>query len=245
MRNIKMVVEYDGSRYLGWQRQPNTERTIQGKLESVIQQMVGADVDVIGSGRTDAGVHAHGQVANFHGQTDMSAEQIHQYLNQYLPQDIAVLVVEEAPERFHARYNAKAKKYVYRIWNHWIPSAFERKYSLHLPEPLDVPAMEEASRLLVGTHDFLPFSSLRRSKKSTVRTISSVDFEQTGSMLEISIIGNGFLYNMVRILTGTLIEVGQGKQSPDCIPGIFGSGKRQEAGYTVPPHGLFLAEVYY
>lgn len=245
MANIRMILEYDGGRYRGWQRLKHADNTIQGKLEAVISQMVGAPTEVIGSGRTDAGVHALNQVANFHTTTTMTPGEIHRYLNEYLPQDIVVKEVSLAGERFHSRLNATGKKYIYRIWNHWVPSAFDRKYSYHFPTPLDLKKMEAGVARLIGTHDFLAFSAVKKSKKSTVRTLQSITFEQKGPMLEITYIGNGFLHHMVRILTGTLLEIGMGRMEPQAIDEIFQGGRREAAGFTVPAHGLFLAEVYY
>ncbi len=245
MRNIKIIIEYDGSRYNGWQRLGNTNNTIQGKIESVISKMVGEPVEIIGSGRTDAGAHARGQVANFKVDTNLTLDEIHRYINNYLPQDIVIKEIEEVPERFHSRYNVKGKKYVYNIWNHWIPNTFERKYSYQYPEKLDLDIMEQAIKKIVGTHDFLGFSSLKKTKKSTVRTIDEITIVREGYMLKFIFIGDGFLYNMVRIITGTLLEIGSGLKDLDCIDEIFESKIRDKAGFTVPPHGLFLDEVYY
>ncbi|WFA09353.1 tRNA pseudouridine(38-40) synthase TruA [Tissierella sp. Yu-01] len=245
MRNIKILIEYDGSRYNGWQRLGDSDKTIQGKIENVITEMVGTPTEIIGSGRTDAGAHARGQVANFKIDSDLSLNEIHKYINNYLPQDIVIKQVEEAPERFHSRYNAKGKKYIYYVWNHWIPNAFERKYSLHYPESLDIVLMKEAIKNLVGTHDFIGFSSVKKSKKSTIRTIEDMSIKNDGNMLKIIFIGDGFLYNMVRIIMGTLLEIGTGQKNVSCIDEVFNSKIRENAGFTVPPNGLFLEEVYY
>lgn len=245
MRNIKMTIEYDGGRYLGWQRLGDSDRTIQGKIEKVLSEMTTAKIEITGSGRTDAGAHARGQIANFktNSQLDLSAMQT--YLNQYLPRDIVVKELEEVEDRFHARYNATGKKYIYYVWNNSVPSAFERKYSFYYPEQLDLDEMQAACTKLVGTHDFLGFSSLKKTKKSTVRTIEELSIHQDGSKLAIVFIGDGFLYNMVRIITGTLLEIGSGALAPECIDDIFASKIRSEAGITVPAQGLFLEEVYY
>ena len=245
MRNLKLIIEYDGGRYLGWQRQNKTERTIQGKIEAVLSRMVGVPVEVVGSGRTDAGVHALGQVANCRLDTDWTLEEIQEYLNHYLPEDIVVKELEEAEDRFHARHNAQGRRYVYRIWNHRVPSALERRYSYHVPQRLDLDSMRQAAAKLVGTHDFIAFSSLKKRRKSTIRHIDRVDIEREGPWVTISIVGNGFLRHMVRIIVGTLLEVGLGKEPPEYVDEIFLAGHRREAGVTVPPQGLFLAEVYY
>lgn len=245
MRNIKMVIEYDGSRYLGWQRQKSTDNTIQGKLESVLSIMTQEEVELIGSGRTDAGVHAYAQVANFKTACTMDLKAMQDYLNQYLPQDIVVKELAEVDERFHARYNAKSREYVYRIWNSPIPSAFERKYSYHVPFPLNLDEMRRAADKLLGTHDFIAFSSLKKRKKSTIRRIERIEIERNGSLVTVDIVANAFLYNMVRIMVGTLLEIGLGNQPAEYIDEIFEIGIRKEAGMTVPPQGLFLAGVCY
>lgn len=245
MRNIKLIIEYDGSRYNGWQRLKNSDQTIQGKLESVISEMVSSPVEIIGSGRTDAGVHARGQVANFKTNSTMPIKDIHKYINHYLPQDIIVKKVIEVPERFHSRYNAKSKKYTYYIWNHWIPSPFQRKYSYHFIEALDIELMKEASKKLVGTHDFIGFSSVKKTNKSTTRTIEEITIVKDGNMLEFSFIGNGFLYNMIRIIMGSLIEIGIKEKEISYIDEILKTKTRSIAGKTLPPHGLFLEKVYY
>ncbi|AKL93997.1 tRNA pseudouridine synthase A [Clostridium aceticum] len=245
MRNIKLIIEYDGSRYSGWQRLKGADETIQGKLEGVLTQMVGSPIEVIGSGRTDAGVHARGQVANFHTKSDMSLKEIHKYMNYYLPQDIVVKEVKEVSEKFHSRYNVKSKKYVCYIWNHWIPSAFHRKYSYHLSEKLDIALMQEASEKLLGTHDFIGFSSVKKTNKSTTRTIKEITITKEGNMVIFSFIGDGFLYNMVRIIMGTLIEIGLKQKKVSYIDEILESKTRSIAGKTLSPQGLFLEEVYY
>lgn len=245
MRNIKMIIEYDGSRYLGWQRLGDSDKTIQGKLESVISAMLDTPTEIIGSGRTDAGAHAMGQVANFRTDSTISIDEMHRYINHYLPQDIVVKDIEEVEERFHSRYNVKGKKYVYYIWNHWIPSAFDRKYSYHYEDQLDINKMNVAADKLIGTHDFINFSSLKKSKKSTLRTIEKISIVKEGNMIKFSFIGNGFLYNMIRIIMGTLLEIGSGKKGSSYIDEIFEGKSREIAGTTAPAQGLFLEEVYY
>lgn len=245
MRNIKITIAYDGSRYNGWQKQENTENTIQGKLEQLLSRMTGESIEIHGSGRTDAGVHSLGQVFHFHTESTMTTEDINEYMNEYLPMDIAVLDVKNAAERFHSRLNVKRKTYCYRIWNSPLANVFERKYSYHIKETLDVEKMKEASAFLIGTHDFKSFCANKRMKKSTVRMIESITFEKEGDMLSIRYRGNGFLYNMVRILTGTLIEVGQGLRQPEDVKDILESKNRENAGFTAPAHGLFMEGVEY
>ena len=245
MRNIKLLIAYDGSRYNGWQRQENTENTIQGKLETLLSKMTGEMVEIHGSGRTDAGVHAKGQVANFHTDTKMTIEEIKEYMNEYLPMDIAVLEVKNAAERFHSRLNVKRKTYCYHIWNSQVPNVFARKYSYQVPEPLDLEAMKKAAFYLLGTHDFKSFCARKKMKKSTVRMIESIDFQKEGDMIQITYRGNGFLYNMVRILTGTLIEVGKGERQPEEMKEILESQDRAKAGFTAPAQGLFMERVDY
>ncbi|MBM6614550.1 tRNA pseudouridine(38-40) synthase TruA [Desemzia sp. RIT804] len=245
MRNIKMTIEYDGGRYLGWQRLGDSNKTIQGKIENILSEMTGNKIEIIGSGRTDAGAHANGQVANFKTLSNLDLAAMQDYLIRYLPQDIIVKKLEEVPERFHARYNVVGKKYSYYVWNNVVPSAFERNYSFHYPEKLDIDKMNKACSKLVGTHDFIGFSSLKKTKKSTVRTINEISIQKEGNLLHFTFVGEGFLHKMVRIIMGTLLEVGAGTAEPDCIDAIFESKIRSNAGATVPSQGLFLDEVYY
>ena len=245
MTNYKMIFSYDGTRYAGWQKQGNTDNTIQGKLEELLSRLTGESVEVAGAGRTDAGVHAAGQVANFKLHTPWPAAKLQEKINEYLPGDIAVLSLEEAPERFHSRLNAKGKCYEYRIWNSTVPNVFERKFMTQIPEKLDVAKMNAAAAQFVGTHDFKALCSLKRYKKSTVRTIYSLKVEQDGAGVRIVAEGDGFLYNMVRIIAGTLIEVGLGQRSVESIKPMIESKDRQMSGYTAQPQGLFLVKVWY
>lgn len=245
MRNIKITIAYDGSRYNGWQRQDHTDNTIQGKLEQLISRMTGEEIEIHGSGRTDGGVHAHGQVANFHTDCQMSREEMLAYMNEYLPMDIAVLDIRDAAERFHSRLNVKRKTYCYHIWNSPIPNVFLRKYSYQIPEPLNLKKMEQAAGYLLGTHDFKSFCSRKKMKKSTVRMIENIQIEKNGNEIILTYRGNGFLYNMVRILTGTLIEVGRGERDAKEIPDILDAKSRERAGFTAPAQGLFLERVDY
>ncbi len=243
--NYKLTIQYDGSRYDGWQRQGNTDNTIQGKLEAVLSRLAGRPVELHGAGRTDAGVHAEGQVASVRLPGDLSPAQVMAYLNQYLPEDIAVTAAEPADERFHARLSAVGKVYRYAIRLGGTPDVFRRKYQYRVEEPLDLDAMRRAASLLTGTHDFRAFCSNKRYKKSTVRTLSSIDIHTDGLDLTITYCGNGFLYNMVRILTGTLLEVGQGLRSAEDMPAILASLDRTQAGKTAPAQGLTLVRVLY
>lgn len=245
MRNIKMVIAYDGSRYNGWQRQDHTENTIQGKLEQLLCRMTGEQIEIHGSGRTDGGVHAHGQVANFKTNSQMSVKEMMTYMNEYLPMDIGILEVKDASDRFHSRLNVKRKTYCYHIWNSPVPNVFLRKYSYQIPELLNISQMEKASQYLLGTHDFKSFCSRKKMKKSTVRMIESIKISREGNEIIITYKGNGFLYNMVRILTGTLIEVGLGIKNPEDIPEIVEAKNRERAGFTAPAQGLFLEKVDY
>ena len=244
MRNLRLDICYDGTRYRGWQRLSDSDNTIQGKLEQCLSRILGEQIEITGSGRTDAGVHAAGQVVNFHCKSSMPASKILENLRRYLPEDIGIYSCKECSERFHARLNAKEKTYLYRIWNSDAPCVFQRRYVTVLPETLEVEAMKQAAEHLLGEHDFSAFCGNPRFKKSTVRFIRSIEISRIGEELHIFVTGNGFLHNMVRVLVGTLIEVGRGERSADSIPDLFG-GKRSEAGFLAPAQGLCLQEVYY
>lgn len=245
MRNIKLLIQYEGTRYKGWQSQEHTENTIQGRLTRVLERMTGEEIDLKGSGRTDAGVHAAGQTANFYTETKLSCEEILRYLNTYLPEDIAVLRAEEASPRFHSRLCAVRKTYVYRIWNSCVPNVFDRKYVCQVEEPLDVEGMREAAEFFLGIHDFRAFCANKRMKKSTVRSLERITIEQSGPELRLSFTGNGFLHHMIRILTGTLLEVGLGKRKPQEMAAILASLSREQAGAMAPAQGLCLLSVEY
>lgn len=277
MKNYKITIQYEGSRFQGWQRQTSTDNTIQGKIEAILSKMCNMPVEINGAGRTDAGVHAKGQVANFKIDTDKSPKEIMDYLNMYLPEDIAVIAIEEADDRFHARLNAKGKHYQYRLRTVATPDVFSRRYvcpygeipgtgasdktvkdsvvPLNVQEKFDaeakrgtvrlnVDAMRKAAEILSGKHDFKAFTSNHRTKKSTVRTID-IQIKETSEELVFDYTGDGFLYHMVRILTGTLIEVGEGKRTPESMKDILASEERANAGALVPAKGLTLVEVYY
>ena len=244
MRNIRLDLCYDGTRYKGWQRLSGVDNTIQGKLEQTLSRILEENIEVSGSGRTDAGAHAQGQVANFHTNSDMSCGEILSALRRYLPDDIGIYSCKEASERFHARLNAKTKTYTYRIWNSEAPCVFDRRFVYAFAEDLDIKAMQSAAKLFLGEHDFSAFCANKKMKKSTVRRIDSLEISRKGEEIQITVTGDGFLYNMVRILVGTLIEVGLHKRNPETIPALFGA-KREEAGYLVPAQGLCLMEVTY
>ncbi len=244
MRNIRLDLCYDGTRYRGWQRLPGRDDTIQGKLETVLSRILGESIEISGSGRTDAGVHARGQVASFHTESMMPASEILGQLRSFLPEDIGVLSCKDASPRFHARLNAKEKTYCYRLWVGEKPCVFERRYVTQFRERLDISAMREAASCLIGEHDFSAFCGNAKMRKSTVRFIRSLEIAENGQELAITVTGNGFLQNMVRILVGTLLEVGQGKRSASSIPQLFGAA-RSEAGFLAPAQGLCLMEVFY
>ena len=244
MRNLRLDICYDGTRYRGWQRLPGKDDTIQGKLETALSRILGEPIEISGSGRTDAGVHARGQVANFHCESTMTAPEILENLRRYLPEDIGIYSCRDVSERFHARLNAKEKTYRYRIWNSEQPCVFERRFVTVMPEILDVDAMNRAARHLLGQHDFAAFCGNAKMKKSTVRFIRSLTVDRHGEEIHITVTGNGFLHNMVRIIVGTLVEAGRGERNPDSIPALF-EGKRADAGFLAPAQGLCLMEVYY
>lgn len=243
--NYKLTIQYDGSRYDGWQRQGNTEQTIQGKLEGVLSRLAGRPVEVHGAGRTDGGVHALGQVASVQLPGEQSPAELLAACNRYLPEDIAVTAVEQVPERFHARLSAVGKVYRYRLRLGEVPDVFARKYQYRVAGPLDVTAMERAAALLIGTHDYRSFCANRRFKKSTVRTVHAIELLREGEELSLTFRGTGFLHHMVRILVGTLLEVGQGQRAAETMGDILAARDRQAAGKTAPAQGLCLMQVNY
>ena len=245
MNHIKIVLQYDGSRYDGWQKQGNTVQTIQGKLEDVLEKLAGVPVEVRGAGRTDAGVHALGQTADFYIPDPISPPEVKSYLNRYLPEDIRILKAEQAGERFHSRLNAVSKTYRYVIETGEKKDVFQRKYVYGLGKRPDVEAMKQGASFLTGERDFKSFCANKKMKKSTVRTVYSIDIREEGSRIILTFRGNGFLYHMVRIMTGTLIEVGLGKRPPEDIKRILAAANREEAGFTAPAEGLFLVKVDY
>lgn len=246
-RNYRITLQYEGGRYDGWQKQGNTDNTIQGRLEQILGRMTGMDVEVHGSGRTDAGVHALGQVANFHLAGSWTGKEVMEYLNRYLPDDIAVMSCDIVSDRFHSRLNATRKTYLYQIEMGTKRDVFSRRTQYELGQMLDVAAVKKAAELLCGTHDYKSFCGNKKMKKSTVRTIYEIEVEREkgSSLLTMRFTGSGFLQNMVRILTGTLIEVGQGKRSPESMVDVLAALDRQAAGFTAPAEGLCLEQVRY
>ena len=243
--NYKMIIAYDGTRYYGWEHQPNTDMTIQGKLESVLSQMTGEQIDVIGAGRTDAGVHAKGMAANAHMQTSMTPDEICDYMNRYLPEDICVMEVRIASERFHSRYNAMGKTYCYTCYVGDKKPVFNRKY-VHITGAVpDVEAMKKAASYLVGVHDFASFCSANSQAQTTVRTIYDCTVSKAGDIITIRVTGNGFLYNMVRIIAGTLVKIGGSDMPADAMKDIIATTDRAAAGPTAPAHGLTMIGLKY
>ncbi|MFR1972833.1 MAG: tRNA pseudouridine(38-40) synthase TruA [Clostridia bacterium] len=244
MRNIKLTIEYDGKCYNGWQKQPN-KLNIQGEIERAIYNITKEEVNLIGSGRTDAGVHALGQVANFKTNSEIPIEKLPLAINSQLKNSIVIKEAEEVDERFHSRYNAKHKTYRYIINNSKCGTAIYRNLEYSYPFKLDAEKMKQASKYFEGEHDFKAFKSSGTSSKNSVRTIYKAIVKQEGEKIIIELTGNGFLYNMVRIISGTLLDVGLGKIRAEEIPEIIESKDRQRAGKTLPAHGLYLVEVKY
>lgn len=244
-QNYKFIISYDGARYSGWQSQGNTDATIQGKLETVLSKMTGTSVELIGAGRTDAGVHAKAMTANATLYTDLTTSQIRNYLNFYLPCDICVLEVHEAAPRFHSRYHATGKTYTYTCYIGPLKPIFDRNYVYVLTYAPDIKKMQQAAEFLIGEHDFRSFCGNPRFKKSTIRNVDSIQITQEGPYVRFTYHGNGFLQNMVRILTGTLLEVGCGKRSPDSMIALLDAKDRKEAGFMAPAQGLCLMKVDY
>ncbi len=244
MRNLRLDLCYDGSRYKGWQRLKEGDNTIQGKLENVLSRILDEPIEVVGSGRTDAGTHAMKQVANFHCESDMPCEQILALLRRYLPEDIGIYSCRNVSPRFHARLNAKKKTYRYRVWNSENPCVFDRKYVYADTRALDIDAMQKGAIRFVGEHDFSAFCSNHSKKKSTVRYIERFEIKKQGDEIVFTVTGNGFLHHMVRIMVGTVLEVGVGERTAESIDVLFG-GERAAAGALVPACGLCLMEVNY
>ena len=243
MKNYKITVAYDGAKYNGWQKQGNTSNTMQERFEKVLERMCAHPVEIHASGRTDAGVHAISQTANFKCNTNLKPKEIKDYLNKYLPEDILVKSCEVADERFHARLNAVSKTYEYLIATEK-PDVFVRKYVFVAENKPDLDKMRKAAEKLLGTHDFKGFST-GKTKKSTVRTINWLEIEENDGIIAIRVNGNGFLYNMVRIISGTLYDIGTGALDMSVIDEVFESKIREKAGQTLPPQGLKLVEVFY
>ena len=271
-KNVCITLQYDGSRYDGWQRQGNTDNTIQGRLEAMLSKLFEQEIEVNGSGRTDAGVHAVGQVANFRVDTQYGPGKILELMNTYLPKDIAVTDARIVDARFHARLNARSKTYRYRISTGFVRPVFGRQQVLWCPEDLDLERMREAAELLIGEHDYTSFCGNKHMKKSCVRTVTSIEIDEVttfvagvsgaaqtedgkagpaaGGDIEypevwITFTGNGFLQNMVRIMVGTLLEVGRGERRPSEMTSILEAKDRERAGAMAPAHGLTLLKVEY
>lgn len=246
MRNIKLILAYDGTAYHGFQIQKGTGlRTVQEELEKALGTLTGEDIAVIGSGRTDAGVHAQGQVISFTCNSRIPAERFPLALNSLLPRDIVAWEACEVPPDFHARFSAKGKTYKYTIYNHRHLSPFWRYYAYHVPVSLDLPLMVQGSKHFLGTHDFRGFCAKDTAVKDYVRTIFKCDVEKAGPFLTVTVSGDGFLYNMIRIMVGTLLEIGLGKRAPEEIPFLLEAGERKLSGVTLPPQGLCLWSVQY
>lgn len=244
MRNIKLTIEFDGTNYNGWQTQKN-KTSIQETIESALKLVMNEEIELTGSSRTDAGVHALGLTANFKTMSTIATDRIPRALNSVLPKDIVIKDAEEKHDEFHARFCSIGKKYKYTIVNDKYPSALIRNYAYFFPYKLDIEAMQNACKYLLGDHDFSAFKSSGGSAKTSIRTIYSAEFVKRDNIIEFYIHGNAFLYNMVRIIVGTLLDVGQGKIKPEQIEEIILSGDRKKAGKTAPPYGLCLVEVYY
>ncbi len=244
MRTYKLTIAYDGSRLRGWQRQPDTDFTVQGILEKEISLLAGYAVEVQGSGRTDGGVHAEGQTASIVLSGKVEEKSFQKILNECLPEDIRVIGIELVKNKFHARYSACGKCYEYRIDTAERPNVFSRKYTFHYPYKLDMNKMRRAADTLIGTHDFAGFTD-RADERSTVRRIYNIGIRQSGSVIKIEYRGSGFMYHMVRILTGTLLEAGTGERAPESAAEVLRSGVRADAGFLAPASGLCLKQVYY
>lgn len=253
MRNILLTIAYDGTNFCGWQRQPG-QRTVQGELERVLGILCARPISLNGTSRTDAGVHAMGQRASFQEDFQIPTENIAKAANNLLASglgpsgvgDVRILAAEEVAPDFHARFSSRGKRYIYRISNSKTPDLFQRNYCYYIREPLDINAMQLAAGAIAGEHDFRCFMAAGgKEMESTVRTIYKLSVDKQGDDIFLTVEGNGFLYNMVRIITGTLVEVGLGKRAPEELPDIIGSRDRRRAGHTAPPQGLYLMEVFY
>lgn len=244
MRNVKLTIEYDGKKFNGWQKQPN-KLNIQGEIEQAIKNITGEEVELNASGRTDAGVHSLGQVANFKTNSNIEIEKMAIAINSKLKKSIVIKKAEEVSDNFHARYSCKGKKYRYVINNSYQGTAIYRDLECHIPQKLDIKKMQKAIKYFEGEHDFKSFRASGTSSKNSIRKIYKAEVKQDGERIIIELTGNGFMYNMVRIIAGTIVEAGLGKINPDKIPEIIEAKDRSKAGKTLPAHGLYLVEVYY
>lgn len=244
MRNIKLIIQYDGTAYHGWQTQKNAP-TVQETLEKAIMSLTGSKPILTGCSRTDAGVHAERFCCNFKSETTIPTERFPLALNTFLPDDIVCLSAEDVSKEFNARFSAKKKRYTYFVQNSRFPDVFKKNYAWHFPYKTDINAMKKAAEAFIGEHDFIGFASSGFTVKTTVRTIYALEVEKENDLIKITVTGNGFLYNMVRIIAGTLCFAGCGKINPEDMADIINSCDRKRAGITAPPQGLFLSEVYY
>jgi len=246
MRYIKLILEYDGTNFSGWQKQTGTGlRTVQGVLERALEKLTGERITTYGAGRTDAGVHALGQVVNFGTEASIPVARFPAALNGVLPPDVVVKKSDQVDAAFHARYSATAKQYRYLIWNGRLPSALWRNYSYHIPRLLDEKAMQEGARYFEGNHDFVAFSATGSSVKSTVRNLLSFRVSRCGDWIIMTVTADGFLYKMVRLMAGTLVKVGLGKCTPAKVGEILATKDRGQGGPALPPQGLCLLRIYY
>lgn len=253
-RNFLLTIEYDGTGFSGWQRQPD-KPTVQGELEKALSLVMGSEIKVNGTSRTDAGVHAYGQRASFKGESGIPADKLALAVNNRLSGgmrgktvvgSIRITEVKEMPPEFHARFDSIGKTYIYRINNSSDMDIFRRNYCYMVPEELDVELMRQAARFIEGTHDFECFQAAGgQERETTVRTVWQLQVQKSGDDIDILITGDGFLYNMVRIITGTLVEVGRGRRTPESVRETIESRDRRNAGHTAPPQGLYLKKVYY
>jgi tRNA pseudouridine38-40 synthase len=243
-RRIKLLLEYSGTRYHGWQLQPHAV-TVQGRLEACLARITNGPVRLHAAGRTDAGVHALGQVAHFDTVSTMALPALVRGMNSLLPQDIVVRRAEEVPGDFHARYSARRKLYAYIVHNHSIPSALRALYAWHVPQPLDLSAMRTAARVLIGRHDFSAFRAASCTVRSPWRCLMCLRITRHAERLVFALCADGFLRHMARNIVGTLVAIGRGRIAADAMPTILRSGQRQQAGPTAPAHGLFLVRVGY
>ncbi|MCR4924893.1 MAG: tRNA pseudouridine(38-40) synthase TruA [Clostridiales bacterium] len=244
MRNILLTLKYDGTNYHGWQIQPNAI-TVQQVLQQAVKLIVKDTDNIIGCSRTDSGVHANMYCCNFKTESEIETEKLKDALNANIPDDIAVVSAVEVADDFHSRYDCKEKEYIYRIWNSAVINPFEYKYTLQYKYPLDEKLLDKASKAFLGEHDFKGFCSVGSTVESTVRTVFDSQVTRQGDMVTFKVSANGFLYNMVRIMAGTLLYVAQGKIKAEDLPDIIKSGERERAGITAAPQGLFLNKVVY
>jgi len=244
MRNIKVIIEYDGTGYHGWQSQENAV-SVQRVVEDAFKKLTGENIKLIGASRTDTGVHSYGQTANFLTESKIPAEKFFLAVNCLLPPDISVVHSEEVPKDFHSRFDAKGKKYKYLIYHDRAPSALLRSRAFHVPVPLNLEAMKKAAEYIPGKKDFSAFKASGSNVKDSIRTVWGIELQKKDKIIELTVSGDGFLYNMVRIIAGTLVDVGMGRIAPDELGTIIESRDRTRAGRTAPAHGLYLVEVYY